>query len=292
MLEVVKDRKPLGAVDRNQQHMPWFGMAAKERTAGTAPTPASLESSTVLRARGTPEANAVIEQLNAEEARVRSVVAFRQGDVLSFEYVAGGVAPIPLRGRVVGQTASCARITYRLTLDSTSAEVREQLARALSPARRVPQREEEGVAPHVADGLRRASARADAQFGVQYRSSKDGFKAGQAANVSSGGLSMACGASLGEGATVDLRFTLPSEVLQALPEETVTYEMRGQHVQRKVYTGARRAFETIEVRARVVNKRAVMPGVYAYGLAFLGIHAVDREQIARYVRAVQLIKRG
>ena len=100
---------------------------------------------------------------------------------------------------------------------------------------------------------------------------------------------MTCTEALVEGEPVELRFTLPSDVLSAYPEETVTLDVRKGTV-KPLRNDPHRRFEEMIVGARVVSHRPLGNGTYAYGLAFTCIDGFQREEIARYTHAVQRVR--
>jgi c-di-GMP-binding flagellar brake protein YcgR len=128
-----------------------------------------------------------------------------------------------------------------------------------------------------------------AQFQMLYRTAKEDFRPAKAGNVSSGGLLMTCAEALVEGMPVELRFTLPSDVLKVYPEETLAIDVRNATV-KSSHSDPRRSFEEMVVGARVVTHQPVGNGTYRYGLAFTSIDGYQQEEIHRYTHAAQRSK--
>lgn len=89
---------------------------------------------------------------------------------------------------------------------------------------------------------------------------------------------------------LDLRFTLPSAVLAVYPEETAMLDTRRAMLVRGPRPDPQRPFEEMTVVARVATVGENVRGIYASGLEFEAIEGRAREEIARYVHAVQLSK--
>ncbi len=267
--------------------MTWIGSGAKTRAA-EAVAPQSLELPVSVSARGIAPANAVLEQLTVGECRFRTVVFFDNGDGVEFAYAAATGA-IFVRGSIVSRTTSGPRFVYRMRLDRMSSKEIDQLARAINDNHR-----RQAAARHAqalnaiptTERLTRTSVRVLTQFALQYRTAKDGYRNAKAGNVSSGGLLMTCPDQLVEGLPVELRFTLPSDVLKVYPEETVALDVRNAVV-RHSPNDPRRPFAEMLVGARIVTAQSTENGGYRYGVAFSNIDGYQQEEIARYTHAVQ-----
>jgi hypothetical protein len=271
--------------------MPWIS-TAPHKPAANASAPASLEFVTMVSARGIAPANAVVEHLTASECRFRTVVFFDHGDVVEFEF---GIAPsVLVRGSVVSRTAKGPRFEYRMRLDRMSAKEIDLLAFAVHENHRraaVARSNQRTVAnlPTTCERLTRSSVRVLAQFDIRYRTAKEDFKAAKAGDLSTGGLLMTCADALVDGMPIELRFTLPSDVLKIYPEETVAIDLRAATVTRS-RPDPRRRFEEMVIGARVVTHQPVGNGTYRYGIAFTSIDGYQQEEIARYAHASQRAK--
>lgn len=271
--------------------MPWISTTSATKPTETVSAPASLEFATLVSARGIAPANAIVEHLTASECRFRTVVFFDHGDVVEFEF--GVDASVLVRGSVASRTAKGPRFEYRMRLDRMSAKEIDLLARAVSESQRrqaLARSHQRAVAKiPTTERLTRDSVRVLAQFAIQYRTSKEDWRTAKAGNVSSGGMLMTCGDALVEGMPVELRFTLPSDVLKIFPEETAVLDLRNGTV-RTSRNDPRRPFAEMAVGARVVTHQPVGNGIYRYGIAFTSIDVYHQEEIARYTNAVQRSK--
>jgi hypothetical protein len=240
--------------------------------------------------------NAVIEHISATECRLRSVMFFEQGSVLSFDFVISGKTVVHLHGRVVARASNGPRFNYRLMLDRTTPQETDELARMLAQAhqRKAKARSLERAIASIptTDGPARKSLRVMTKFPVQYRSAKEDFREGKALDVSSGGLALECDVALVAGMTIELKFTLPSDVLSVYPEQTQVLDLKNRTVRQIARPDLCEEFEEIECRARVVSHNPIGNRTYSYGLIFTDLDGVVREEIARYVHAAHLTKRA
>jgi hypothetical protein len=269
--------------------MPWISASPPKPAAPSAT--ASLEFVTTVSARGIAPANAVVEHLTASECRFRTVVFFDHGDVVEFEF---GIDPkVLVRGSVASRTAKGPRFEDRMRLDRMSAKEIDMLAFAVTQSHRrqaIARSNQRTIAKlPTTERLTRESVRVLAQFPIAYRTSKEDFKAAKAGDVSTGGLLMTCSHALVEGMPVELRFTLPCDVLKIYPEETVAIDLRTATVSRS-RPDPRRRFEEMVVGARVVTHQAAGNGMHRYGIAFTSIDGFQQEEIARYAHASQRSK--
>jgi hypothetical protein len=274
----------------------WFGGTAPKDAGPTShdtvpKSPPSLECATTVVARGV-HANAVIEHVTASQCRLRSVVMLDIHAVVEFDVTLPGRPAMSVRGRIAGRTRSGPRFIYTIALDRMTTTETDAFARGLAQSHR------ERSNPRLRDlesfkdlptphGLMRAKLRQAAEFSLSYRTPKEGFKTARAANVSTGGLLITCGDVLVEGMTIELMFTLPSEVLEVFPEETTVLDLRNLLKRRTVPSKLRRPFTELVVQARVTRHQLVAGNVFQYGLAFLSMDKETREEIARYVDAVR-----
>lgn len=270
--------------------MSWLrsGVAARAQAAELK-APPSLEFPTMVSARGIAPANAVVEHLNTAECRFRTVVFFDHHDVVEFAIGGEAERPIFVRGTVTSRANNGPRFVYRLRLDRMSAKEIDELARRVAgiQQRQAVARREEAVRNlPVTDRLTRASHRVTTQFPIAFRTPKHEMRQAKAGDVSAGGLLMISSDSLSIGEPIELRFTLPSHVLNVYPEETVAIDLRNARVS-VPRNDQRRKFAEMTIGARVVACREVGGGSFAYGIAFSSIDGFQREEIARYTNAVQ-----
>jgi len=248
---------------------------------GSDSSPISLECPTTISARGMSPSNAVVETLGPDSCRLRSVVMFDPQAFLEFEVRLAGRPPTTVRGRVTDRIRVGPRFIYTLAIESTAISIDsitpETRLRPISSFKDIPE----------THGLMRAKPRSQAEFSLQYRTAREGFKHAKAENVSTGGLLITCGDALTENAVLELQFTLPSDVLSGYPAYTTVFDLRNPFKRKTVPSKLRRPFEEVVVSARITRCQSIAPGVYQYGLAFLSMDPGTRQELARYVDAVR-----
>jgi len=267
----------------------------KERKAPEPPLAGNvLEHETLVNSRNVTGASAIVEYITASQCRLRTVALLARNDTVEFEFGIPGRPQAKAIGRVLSRVpAAGQRFSYIVMLDQMSAAQTDALARSISEVYRryaLSRSLEKHVADLPATDRPRSGLRVVSQIVVQYRADKGDLLQGRAGDISTSGLSLTCESALVTGMFVELRFTLPSDVLKTFPEETLAFDPR------KAAAGSgradlRRPFEPMAIRARVLNRNATASGVVSYGLAFFAIDGFTREEIARYVHAVQLSKR-
>jgi hypothetical protein len=215
---------------------------------------------TLVKTRGVAPAKAIVESITPTECVLRCVLLFDVNDPVEFEAHLPDRPPFAVRGRIRSRMPVPPRFEYTIALAPNA---------LASPQTAAPKVEELG----------RKHQRYEAEFGLQYRTAKEGFRAAKGRNISTGGLLMTCKEALVEGMFLELHFVLPSEVL-------AVYSFKPAASRSKL----RRPFEDIVVQARVVHHRPLGTGQYAYGLNFVGLNRHDREQISRFVEAVGRVK--
>ncbi|HZZ01045.1 MAG TPA: PilZ domain-containing protein [Candidatus Baltobacteraceae bacterium] len=232
----------------------------------------------------------MIEHLSPTECRFRTVVLFEYGEVVEFPFAAASGQKAVARGTVVARAQSGPRFIYRVRLDKMSTQEVDELARTMSAnyQRQAQMRSNEAAIRSLptTERLTRSTVRVVTQFPIIYRTPKEDYRHAKAGDVSAGGLLMICGEALVEGEPVELKFTLPSDVLAAYPEETALLDVRT-GTATPMRADQRRGFTEMIIGARVVNHRPLGNRTYAYGLAFTCIDGFQHEEIARYTHAVQ-----
>ena len=214
---------------------------------------------TQVKTRGVAPANAVVDRITPTECVMRCVLLFDVNAPVEFEAHLPDQPPFSVHGRIRSRVPVPPRFEYTIALQPQQA-----------PPKPIEIRVEE---------LGRKHQRFDAQFSLQYRTAKEGSRAAKGRNVSTGGLLMTCKETLVEGMFLDLHFVLPSEVL-------AVYSFLKPSLRSKL----RQPFDDIVVQARVVHRRPIGGGLWAYGLNFVGLGRRDRDQIARFVEAVARVK--
>lgn len=276
--------------------MSWIGTASKkEPPAVASAAPSSIEFPTTVSARGLAPAQAIIEHLTVSEARLRCVLLFDQNSPIEFSFGLSGRPSVIARGRVVSRTQKGPRFIYRIVLDRMSASEADELARTVNEAHRrtaLSRSLERSVRNlPTTDGLTRRSVRVSSEFPLQLRTAKEAHKPGRCADISAGGMMIACREVLVDGMAIEVSFTLPSNVLEVYPEETVALDLRNRRVVRSTQTDMRRPFGEMVILARVASHQILPGGEFAYGLAFHNLDGFTAEEIARYAHAAQLAKK-
>jgi hypothetical protein len=255
-------------------------------------TPPSLEFSTTVSARGLAPAQAVIEYLTVSEARLRSVLLFDHNSTVEFSFGLSGRPSVIARGRIASRTQSGPRFIYRVVLDRMSGSEADELARTVNEAhRRIAMSRSLARTIPTTDGLTRKAVRVSSEFELQIRTAKEQPKPARCADISAGGMMIACRETLVDGMAVEVRFTLPQDVLDVFPEETIALDIRKREVVRSTRSDQRRPFHEMTILARVASHQILPNGEIGYGLAFHNLDAYTAEEIARYAHASQLAKK-
>ncbi len=253
-----------------------------------------LDHETTVHSRNVSGASAIVEHITSSQCRLRTVALLVRNDIVEFEFGIPGRPPARAIGRVISRVPAGQRFSYIVMLDQMSAAQTDALARSISDVYRryaLSRSLERHVANLPSTDRARSDVRVVSQIAVQYRADKGELLPGKAGDISGGGLSLTCPSSLLVGMFVELRFTLPSDVLRVYPEETIAFDLHTASFKGTGRADLRRPFELMALRARVISRNAVKSGVQNYGLSFYGIDGFTREEIARYVHAVQLGKR-
>jgi hypothetical protein len=228
--------------------------------------------------------------LTSAECRFRTVVLFEFGEVVEFPFSASSGQRAVARGTVVARGQSGPRFIYRVRLDKMTPKEVDDLARTMNAnyQRQAQARQNEAAIRNLptTERLTRSTVRVVTQFPIIYRTPKEDYRQARAGDVSAGGMLMICSEALVEGEPVELKFTLPCEVLAAYPEETMVLDVR-KGTATPLRQDQRRPFQEMVIGARVVNHRPLGNKTYAYGLAFTCIDGFQQEELARYTHAVQ-----
>jgi hypothetical protein len=258
----------------------------------------SLEMPVVMRVRRLPApVYATLMDVNAHGACVRSLVLLERGAEVEFEVNVGGYAAISVTGRVDSRrnAASGARFEYQLSFHTMAEPQIDAVARAVrdleirAAAARTIQRQIETLP--TTDAERRGSYRALTAIATRYRLDGADWAEAKIGDLSATGVRMNCTGLLQIGTMIDMRFTLPNDVLAVYPEETMALDTTGAAPRRiGGRPDMRRSFEEMRVRGRVVTRFQPVRDREVYGVAFIEIDGYQREEIARYTHAVQLAK--
>ena len=225
---------------------------------------------TTVRARGLGPAGGYIDGMTDEDCILRTVALLDVDSQVEFDAVRADGSSYVVRGRIRSRLSVPPRFEYAVELERPKLIVDPR-----SPA------DEAGT---------RRRVRLEIEFPLQYRTAKEGSKAGKARNVSTGGLLMTCREALVEGMVLELYFVLPSDVLNVYPQRSTVFDFRGGFKRRSVPSKLRRPFDDIVVSARIVHHRPLGEGFYAYGVSFLHLDRRVAAEIGRFVDAVRHVK--
>lgn len=281
--------------------MSWFAsspraaVATDNRESESTASMLLIDHETVVNSRNVKDAAGIVEHITSSQCRIRTTAVLVRNDLVEFEIGIPGRPSARAIGRVISRVPQGQHFSYILMLDQMSAAHHDALARTIAEVYRR-HALSRSLEKHVSslpttDQRIRSDVRVVSQIAIQYRVDKGELLAGKAGDISGGGLSLTCNTNLLVGMFVELRFTLPSDVLKVYPEETLAFDPRKATMSATGRADLRRPFEVMVVRARVASLNAVSNGARSYGLAFYGIDGFTREEIARYVHAVQLGKR-
>jgi hypothetical protein len=254
----------------------------------------SLEYATVVSVRGIAPANAIVEYLTAAQCRLRTIVFFEVGECVEFPFGLPKAKKILVRGDVISRTANGPRFIYRLHLDGANAEDVDDAVQEVAAFQRhsaaTESREDPLVRLRTTEQLTRSSVRVPATFPIEYRTPNQGTRPAKAGDLSIDGMSMTCREALVQGEPVEVRITLPSDVLAVYPEETAAIDLH-KGTATALRNGQHRPFEERTLGGRIVNHRPLADGTFTYGLAFTCIDRQQSEELARYIDAVQRAQR-
>lgn len=258
---------------------------------------ASMEMPVVMNVRRLPApVYGMLMDVNAQGARVRSLVLMERGTDVEFDLTIAGNLPVSINGRVESRrnAAAGARFEYHLSFAAMAEPQIDALARAVrdmerrAAASRSIQRSIDQLP--TTDSQGRGSYRALAAFSTSFRREGEAWNQGNVGDISATGIRMSCEQLIAIGTMLDMRVTLPSSVLSVYPEETAVLDMT-QGVPRRIgRADMRRPFEEMPLRGRVVTRFQPVREREVYGVAFIEVDGYQREEIARFTHAMQLSK--
>jgi hypothetical protein len=219
----------------------------------------SLEYETTVSARGIAPANAVVEQIDGTQCRLRTVVLFDVGETIEFALRSSHRDEVTVRGTVASLEIKGHRFAYVMRLDKMSANEIAALRKVLDAFDALDDfadRAEGEVPPAAIDHLMRNCARIPADFDITFRTPAFDFKPAKAVDISRSGLLISCAEVLVPGVPLEIRFTLPG----------------------------RRAKE-VTLAARVVTRQEPVRGTFLYGLALTCVSDRDGGLLDGFVTA-------
>lgn len=238
--------------------------------------------------------NASVVNLSITGCRIRAWIVLERGARVSFLWP-GAQSELRLCGRVVVRTASKrgAAYEYGINFEKLGTHESDALARVIAEAQRRnalsrAEAQRSGT-PAATPFNRRTAYRAHADFEVAMRfDERPGLQTAKATDISAGGLRAVCEQPLNPGDLVTVRFRLPDDVLSVYPPgivEEVAITPFGPRTHRRRH---RRPFEEMSIRSRVQSRLKDWHDRPAYGIAFVELDAYTREEILRFIHAMQL----
>jgi c-di-GMP-binding flagellar brake protein YcgR len=239
--------------------------------------------------------NATIVNVSVTGCRLRSWIALERGATIAFDWPREGVQ-LRLKGTVLSRQSSSegAAFEYGVTFTGLLPAESDVLAREIAEAQRreALNRAQEATAVRVSPAQfnRRHAYRARANFPVDLIFEERASSAIKvtATDISSGGLRIVSDRELAPKDDVTVRFRLPDDVLKIFPpgvqEEIVTTPFGP----RRRTKNNRRPFEEMRIRSRITSRLKDWHGRPAFGVAFVELDAYTREEMLRFIHAVQL----
>lgn len=229
--------------------------------------------------------------------RLRSLILVDRRRDVHFELKRQNGTALELHGHIVSRATprGGGGFEYGVTFDLSDAQRetlnkeiqemqrREALARAHSKSATA-------ATPAANSKQRRTSVRTMVGFDVKYRPQGRASMAAEANDLSTGGLRLICKERLHIGTTVELRFTLPSDALAVFPPAQERTEITPFGPRLVRLPDNRRPFDEMTVQGRIVSRFAQLRDREIYGVQFTDIDGYQREEIARFIHAVQLAK--
>ncbi|MDP9018635.1 MAG: PilZ domain-containing protein [Candidatus Eremiobacteraeota bacterium] len=253
-----------------------------------------------MRVSGMPvTVHGTLMDISAEGGRARSLIALEKNAVIRFDIRSGNAKTLELRGRIASRKKIVGQAFYEygIAFDKISTADSDALvAFIMEFQRRAAADRTETKDAAVADakpGQKRGAYRALVAFPIKYRrDGRPGATIAEANDLSAGGLRLICTEPMPRDVILTLEFTLPNEVLTVfsshVPEDPSPFGGRG--ITRPKPKDPHRAFEPMTVRGKVAARLQDSSGRIVLGIQFIDADAFMREEIQRYIHAVQLYK--
>ncbi len=240
--------------------------------------------------------NATIVNVSVIGCRLRSWIAIERDAKIAFDWPRGGVE-LRLTGTIAMRQASDegAAFEYGIAFEGLVPAQADLLAREIHEAQRREalnrSMQAKALQLKTADvNNRRTAYRAHAEFPLEltFEEPRKATIKVRAIDISSGGLRVVCEKELTPNDEVTVRFRLPDEVLKIFPAGVQEEILNTPFGPRKHTRNRRRPFEEMRIRSRVAARLEDCDGKPAYGIAFVELEVYTREEIARFIHAVQL----
>lgn len=239
--------------------------------------------------------NATIVDVSVTGCRLRSWIALERGAKIAFDWPREHV-DLRLTGSVMARRP-CTQggaFEYGVSFAGLLPAQSDLLAREIAEAQRreALNRGQQAAAMRVSPAQfnRRHAYRARAEFivDVTFEERKTAAIKVTATDISAGGLRIVCDRELTSNDEVTVRFRLPDDVLRVFPPGVHEDVVMTPFGPRRRTKNNRRPFEEMRIRSRIANRLKDWHGRPAFGVAFVEIDAYSREEIARFIHAVQL----
>jgi hypothetical protein len=236
-----------------------------------------------------------IVNVSISGCRFRSWIAIDRGAQVEFDWPREGVH-LHLAGAIVTRETSRegAAFEYGVEFTELSPVQSDLLAKEINEAQRreALNRSMQARALELSpsERNRRQSYRAHTEFPVDliFDDRKTAPLTVTATDISAGGLRVVLDRELTEREELTVRFRLSADVLKIFPQGEIEEFVQTPFGVRKHSKNRRRPFEEMRLRSRVAARLKDWCGRPAYGIAFIEIDAYTREEIARFIHAVQL----
>ncbi|HUY11570.1 MAG TPA: PilZ domain-containing protein [Candidatus Dormibacteraeota bacterium] len=254
----------------------------------------SLEMPIAFEAGGRPApVYGTLIDLSETGCRLRSLVLLDRECLVRFELRRGTGAALKLRGHVAGRRSprDGGGYEYGISFDSLAPQERKALLEEImemqrrDAAARMQSRTEKPPAP---PDQRRKDLRQSISFPISFRRPGSAWQNAFCADVSAGGIRLACGDAMEDGTEIEIRFTLPSDVLEVFPKGGERTEITPFGPRKVRVPDNRRSFDQIYTRGHVVAKLPPLEGRNSYGVEFANLDGYSREEIMRFNHALQL----
>ena len=241
--------------------------------------------------------NAMVLNVSVTGARLRSWIVLQRGTELAFEWT-GADQKLLLLGSIVSRHPASGAPTYEYGLEFKALlpGQGDVLAREIAKAQRREamarkQDQSAGILRAGTKDNRRRDYRARLEMPVELLFERTPSKNRQvtATDVSAGGLRVILDEPwLQKNDELRVRFRPPSDVLSVFPEGESEALVMTPFGLRRRSSSNRRPFEEMAIISRVAGRLPDYRGRPAYGISFVETDAYTREELARFIHAVQL----
>lgn len=237
--------------------------------------------------------------MSAEGCRVRSLIALEKGMALRFPIRGASGKSLELRGRIAARKKIVGQAFYEygIAFDKIATADSDAVIQFIMEFQRraaADRSEVKDAAVAAKPGAQRGTYRAVVAFPIKYRrEGRPGATIAEANDLSAGGLRLICNEPMPADVVLALEFTLPQEVLSVFKGSHVTEDpspFGNRGITRPKPKDPRRPFEPMTIRGKVAARLKDSSGRIVLGIQFMDADSFTREEIQRYIHAVQLYK--